>query len=57
MAVIVFFTQMIIPFSPLLKLIISILIGFGIVISFSKIFDIDGYTELKNIIMELKWRK
>lgn len=57
MAIIVFFTQMIIPFSPLLKLIISILIGFGIVISFSKIFNIDGYTELKNIIMELKWRK
>lgn len=57
MAIIVFSIQMTIPLSPLLKLIIGIVLGFGIVISLSKIFAIDGYKELKNVIMELIWRK
>lgn len=57
MAIIVFLTQMLIPFSSFFKLIISIPIGFGIVIILSNIFDIDGYTALKNIIKEFKWRK
>lgn len=57
MAIIVFLTQMIIPLSPLLKLIIGIALGFGIMISLSRIFAIDGYKELKNVIMELIWRK
>lgn len=57
MAIVVFLIQMIIPFSSFLKLIISIPIGVGMVISCSKLFNIDGYIELKNIITELKWRR
>ncbi len=57
MAIIVFFTQVTIPLSPLLKLIIGLVLGFGIVISLSRIFAIDGYKELKNVVMELIWRK
>jgi len=57
MAMIVFLAQMTIPLSPLLKFIIGIVLGFGIVIILSRIFAIDGYKELKNVIMELIWRK
>lgn len=57
MAIVVFFTQMLVPISPLLKLVFGICIGFGIMIILSKIFNIDGYIELKNIMKELICRK
>lgn len=57
MAIIVFIIQMLVPITPLLKLVFSICIGFGIMIILSKIFIIEGYTELENIIKELICRK
>jgi len=57
MAIIVFFTQLTISLSPLLKLIIGIVLGFMLVIGLSRIFAIDGYKELKNVIMDLIWKK
>jgi len=56
-AIIVFIMQIFIPISAFFKLIISIPIGFGIAIIFSNLFNIDGYTEIKNIIKELIWKK
>lgn len=57
MAIIVFFTQLTISLSPLLKLIIGVVLGFMLVIGLSRIFAIDVYKELKNVIMDLIWKK
>lgn len=57
MAIIVFLALMTITLSPLFELIIGIVLGFGIVISLSRIFAIDGYKEIKNVIMELIWKR
>ncbi len=53
MTVELFLRKMAIPVPLLVKVILGILMGIGIVVCFSKIFENSAYKELKNIAKEL----